>query len=49
MSANKFYYREVTTRMGIEVTFVDFTVLENVEKEIKANTKVDITPIHISK
>lgn len=43
MQVFKFNYRQVTSRMGIEVSFVDFTVLENVQKALQPNTKVHIT------
>ncbi|XP_075976505.1 cystathionine gamma-lyase-like [Anticarsia gemmatalis] len=33
-------FNEVIIRMGIEVTFADFTKVENVEKAIKTNTKM---------
>lgn len=35
-------FSKVTARFGIESTFVDTTVPENVEKAIQSNTKVNI-------
>lgn len=40
LSGTNRFFKQVATRMGVETSFVDCTVIDNVKKAMKPNTKV---------